>query len=905
MRGATPYALRGTTLAIPNGTLDNPAIRFGTERTGLFRAAAGMLALSVQKFQTVEITQDDLFVRSKTVTGVASPLAMARAVETTANNQEIALDVYDAFKPAIRLAAYRRAVNEYGWKLYGALPGGTAGAQLTTAPALTISPEGDLTVGRNLSVLGMTALGSGPMTVGGPLTANGSIQGPAAGLHLVPRVGIGTAAPGATLHVAGPAPMASVYLGPQAGAETASKALWLVNTAAGTLAPEHAAFGQGTPTQPFGLGSGYDASIYTGPSTGNGRLLLGSHGFTKLILDYKTNGVQFMHASVELGRLTNIGRLGLNTTGPTARLHVHGMADDWNEGIRVSQGANVSTYWMMSTGWARWATNLSDGVALYNDGGFGPNSHTNISLGRADRYWTNLYTVAATISGNATIGGTLAANTSALISHTAMPGPMTRMGSGGTSPTYEVFLGLAMSNNSWMFPPDATGTMLPGDGYLSTAGSGSDNNSRLIFGSGRSHPRMVISANGRVSIGANCFEGGGKLNVRQVANSGGTGLRIYDANTGNQYISLRTDDQIRHVFEVNTVPVMWLYGGGKVTIGSAPNELARLHLAQPSGNNSEGICWTTADVGGSDMRLYLTANGHGHWSVANNPGVWLMLNQPIFAPTGDANVDCGNAGYRWRHIYGANATIGALNVTTINGVPPGGGGPPATLQATSNLTVGPTLNTSYRLFVKQPGEGSGDGFTLEASGNTNRAHIWMNNTGDLYIGRTTSPSTALLWQTAGGPINIFRPSVDGTTYLGHQDHGRWAGIYLATDAAFKPSGGSWSSPSDRRTKVLSSIQDYTAGLREILTVRPRRYRTNGLGGTARMDPDATPLIGLVADEAEQATPELVGSIHMRLRPTDETLEDVKTLDITPLTYMLVNAIKELHARLEALEGKVA
>ena len=136
-RGATAYATRGTALALPRGSLENPALRVGGQRSGLLRFGSG-LVLAVQKFPALEATQDGLQVRSN-MPGDATvrPLALQRMNPTTADNQETALDVSEAGTLRGRLASYRQAGTKYGWRLYGS----TGGALSTD---LTVDGDGSL-----------------------------------------------------------------------------------------------------------------------------------------------------------------------------------------------------------------------------------------------------------------------------------------------------------------------------------------------------------------------------------------------------------------------------------------------------------------------------------------------------------------------------------------------------------------------------------------------------------------------------------------------------------------------------------------------------------------------------------------------------------------------------------------
>jgi hypothetical protein len=119
-----------------------------------------------------------------------------------------------------------------------------------------------------------------------------------------------------------------------------------------------------------------------------------------------------------------------------------------------------------------------------------------------------------------------------------------------------------------------------------------------------------------------------------------------------------------------------------------------------------------------------------------------------------------------------------------------------------------------------------------------------------------------------------------------------AGNFSASGGtATKPGGGPWVAPSSRELK--QDITPYDEGLHAVLALNPVRYRYNGTAGL----PQETTYVGLVADEAHG---DLVGRATLHIDATNEPVE-IDTVDAGPLVYMLVNAVKELSARLQALE----
>jgi len=139
-----------------------------------------------------------------------------------------------------------------------------------------------------------------------------------------------------------------------------------------------------------------------------------------------------------------------------------------------------------------------------------------------------------------------------------------------------------------------------------------------------------------------------------------------------------------------------------------------------------------------------------------------------------------------------------------------------------------------------------------------------------------------------------------------------AGIILTTNTALKPGGGTWADSSDARTKTV--LGDYQHGLAEITQLNPVRYQFKGNDGkpAAGAKPGDAPVtsphgavvdqefIGLVAQEVEPVMPEMVSQHDGYI--DGEPVTDMRELDTTPLIFALVNAVKTLAARIEALEG---
>jgi hypothetical protein len=120
-------------------------------------------------------------------------------------------------------------------------------------------------------------------------------------------------------------------------------------------------------------------------------------------------------------------------------------------------------------------------------------------------------------------------------------------------------------------------------------------------------------------------------------------------------------------------------------------------------------------------------------------------------------------------------------------------------------------------------------------------------------------------------------------------------------------GGPWTALSDARIKTVEA--EYSQGLEAVLALRPVVYRYKGNDSLNPPEPSLhawaleKSFIGLVAQEAEIPMPEMVGQHDGFI--DGEAVSDLRTLNNGPLVYALVNAVKELNAKIVTLEAQLA
>ena len=144
--------------------------------------------------------------------------------------------------------------------------------------------------------------------------------------------------------------------------------------------------------------------------------------------------------------------------------------------------------------------------------------------------------------------------------------------------------------------------------------------------------------------------------------------------------------------------------------------------------------------------------------------------------------------------------------------------------------------------------------------------------------------------------NSEKVRIKGDGFLGLGTTNPTYRLQLSTDSAAKPSTNTWTIASDSRIKT--NIQPYTKGLAEIVQVAPITYDYNGKGGMTA-GPGG---ISIIAQDLQPIFPECVGSYKGKLEETDEEEIDILNYNGHAITFALINAIKELDAKVKALEA---
>jgi hypothetical protein len=262
------------------------------------------------------------------------------------------------------------------------------------------------------------------------------------------------------------------------------------------------------------------------------------------------------------------------------------------------------------------------------------------------------------------------------------------------------------------------------------------------------------------------------------------------------------------------------------------------------------------------------------------------------------------------HVYVDGTDVGTIgDITSVaagNGLTGGGTSGALSLAISGsysgNFGVTGNINASGSIGAGSMDTGSIATGVLygDSSGNYNFA-----SQGTATIGNGTFRAQNFIDNDTGNGLSFSggNPQINGGLIVqpisGQQD-GIWcyANLRVFNGHGYQPGGGVWSDSSDSRLK--KNVEPFARGLSEIRRLRPVSFEFNGLAETPD---DGQKYHGLVAQEALDIMPEMVGTQPMRLNP-DGPEEPVYTLNATAVIWALVNAATELADTVQGLTVRV-
>ena len=311
-----------------------------------------------------------------------------------------------------------------------------------------------------------------------------------------------------------------------------------------------------------------------------------------------------------------------------------------------------------------------------------------------------------------------------------------------------------------------------------------------------------------------------------------------------------------HAFYTDTTEKMRITSGGNVGIGTT-NASGRLTLNNPISDGSVPL-----------ISIRDTSNVYeiGYLNFNQSTDMMTLMNKQSYSASG---ISLGtNNTERMRITSGGNVGIGTTSPSYILQTKAGSG------------FVGAAFSSSYAA-TSIIGNDANSSWFGQGTNGLGSAYVINNTSGYAQIELGGSPR---FYVNSSGNVGI------GTTSPSYQ-------LQLSTDSAAKPTSALWTIASDERIK--ENINSYTKGLNELLKINPITYDYNGLGGFKKGKGG----VGIIAQEIAEILPDSVSSIKGKLNETDEEEIDILNFNGHELTYILINAVKELKAEIDLLKQK--
>jgi len=346
-------------------------------------------------------------------------------------------------------------------------------------------------------------------------------------------------------------------------------------------------------------------------------------------------------------------------------------------------------------------------------------------------------------------------------------------------------------------------------------------------------------------------------------------------------------------------------GNGRVGIFDSSNvEIAAMgYLGGLPKNDGSATNWAATNYGfWARESSYLVIDG----DLQYDAGDWIIENDGLIK---SSNYVSGSTGFQIRGTGDAELNNITARGTIVNGTASISGGVPS--------GTGTYLAPDGRFFAGNSGNGlyadspNGDIYIYNYSFTDQIGAKTLYSKHDIYP--NTSPNRAALWHNTsfsdGGTKKwtgfVMGSGGNGDVYISpHADSGTEFDFVFSSDFIWSRAnqrwqfdddlyvGGTFTNPSDQRYK--ENIEPIENALDKLMTLQAVRYDMKDF----MVGDDDRKMLGLFAQEVEVHFPEAV--VDGIIYDENEVPRDLKSLSYTQIVPVLVKAIQELNAKIDAL-----
>ena len=256
-------------------------------------------------------------------------------------------------------------------------------------------------------------------------------------------------------------------------------------------------------------------------------------------------------------------------------------------------------------------------------------------------------------------------------------------------------------------------------------------------------------------------------------------------------------------------------------------------------------------TGGSD-RMFIDKNGKIGIGVSTPSELLEVKDGNILLNNGNLSIhDNGTVGSENVSIYSTDANASAMRIEQANS-----SAVPAALSIFSNTNLG--------------------GMVINNSSNTGNSIILNNN--------STSGTGECILATNKGTGYVARLT---------SQHAVPKALRTAGEVSRNNGSTTWDVGSDRRLK--RNIKGFDEGLSVVLGIHPVRFKYNGIAEYDTLQEQ----IGVIAQEIQQVAPYMISSQPIIAKDENGAEHQYLMYDAHALPYLLVNAVQELHAMINA------